>query len=155
MGCPQLMTSFNDIDPQRTSIITQAVSIVFGIQTIRDWQVEAIHYVLYNEDPLTIINRRTADDKSVVPLTVGAIMRNIVIIMEPFVGLGSNQVDKATLIGHNVEAYHIDEHWGVHAHALTKRIAAITDDKWQDTTIILILSSASFAINEISLKPLP
>ena len=90
-----------------------------------------------------------------VPLTVGAIMRNIVIIMEPFVGLGSNQVDKATLIGHNVEAYHIDEHWGVHAHALTKRIAAITDDKWQDTTVISILSSASLAINKISHTPLP
>ena len=136
MGCTQLMTPFNDIDPQRKIIITRAVSIVFGIQTIRDWQVEAIHYVLYNEDPLTIINRRTADGKSVVPLTVGAIMRNIVIIMEPFVGLGSNQVDKAIVIVHNVEAYHIDKHRGVHAHTLTKRIDAITDEEWQDTTLI-------------------
>ena len=130
MGCPQLMTPFNNINPQRKIILTRVVLIVFGIQTIRDCQVEAIHHVLYNEDPLTIINRRTADGKSVVPLTVGAIMRKIVIIMEPLLGLGSNQVDKAIVIGHNVEAYQIDEHRGVHPHTLTKRLDAITDEEW-------------------------
>ena len=84
--------------------------VVFDIQTICDWQVEAFNHVLYNKDPLTIINRQTANGKSLVPLTVGAIMSKIVIIMEPCLGLGSNQVNKAIVIGHNVEAYHMNEH---------------------------------------------
>ena len=81
MGYPQSMNPFNNIDPQRKSIITQAVLIVFGIQAIRDGQVQAIHHVLYNEDPVTIINRRPADDKSLVPLTVGANRRNIGLLL--------------------------------------------------------------------------
>ena len=125
------------------------------MNTNQDWQVEAINHVLYNEHPLTFINRRTEDGKSLVPLTVGAIMCKIMIIIEPLLSLGSDQVDKAIVIGHNVEAYHIDEHRGVHAHTLTKRIDAITDEEWQDTTVILILSAASLAINKISHKPLP
>ena len=78
------------------------------MNTNQDWQVEAINHVLYNDYPLTSINRRTADGKSLVPLTVGAIMRKIVIIMEPLIRLGSDQLDKAIVIGHNVEAYHIN-----------------------------------------------
>ena len=44
------------------------------------------------------------------------------------------------MIEHNVKAYHIDEHRGVHARALAERIAAITDAEWQDTTVVLICS---------------
>ena len=58
---------------QKKKIITSAISQIFHIDTPRDWQIEAIHHVLFRRAPLTIISRRTADGKSLVPLCVGAV----------------------------------------------------------------------------------
>ena len=42
-------------------------------------------------------------------------------------GLGCDQVDKVIVFGHNVEVYHIDEHWGIDDKALRDCIDAMGD----------------------------
>ena len=41
----------------RKKIITSVISQIFHIDTPRDWQIEAIHHVLFRRAPLTIISR--------------------------------------------------------------------------------------------------
>ena len=63
-------------------------------------------------------------------------------------GLGSDQVEKATVHEHNVEAYYIDEHRGVDAEHLRTQINAIGTDEWNGTTILLFISPASLSDNK-------
>jgi hypothetical protein len=97
------VTPFNEICLKRKRIITSAISQIFHIDTPRDWQIEAIHHVLFRRAPLTIVSRRTADGKSLVPLCVGAVKRGVVVVLVPLLGLGSDQVEKSIVADHKIE----------------------------------------------------
>ena len=75
-GSSTPLTHFPDIHPRRQHIISDLVAEVFGIPAVCEWQVESINHVLSKESPLTFINRRTADGKSLVVLSFGAFKRN-------------------------------------------------------------------------------
>ena len=65
-----------------------------------------------------VLIRRTADGKLLVPLTVSALRGGVTLILVPLHGLGSDQVDKATVPEHGIEAYYINEHKFDNAKAL-------------------------------------
>ena len=48
--------------------------------------------------------------------------------MEPLLGLASDQVDRFTLSGHNLEAYHCDEHKVEDMKLLMERLKAYNSD---------------------------
>ena len=58
----------------------------------------------------------------------------------PLVGLGSDQVEKATWIEHNVEAYHADEHKKGDATLLIKRLLGMSEEEVGEITVLLYLS---------------
>jgi superfamily II DNA helicase RecQ len=51
-----------------------------------------------------VLLRATADGKSLVPLTTSIIRTGVTLVLVPLHGLGSDQVDKATVLDHGVEA---------------------------------------------------
>lgn len=69
--------------------------------------------------------------------------RRVSIFLVPLIGLGSDQVAKATVPDHNVEAYHIDEHKGPHAYSLRQRLQNLDDDEVQYTTILIFINPQS------------
>ena len=81
---------------------------VFGINTVRTWQVEALNHALFKHDPLIFINQRDADGKCLIPLITGVIMQHIVIVLVTLLGLGSDQVGKVSVPANNIEACHMD-----------------------------------------------
>ena len=83
---------------------------IYKISTPRDFQIEAINHCIFENDTVFYVIRRTADGKSMVPLTVATIRHGIAVILVPLIGLGTDQVEKAIVLEHNAEAYHIDEH---------------------------------------------
>ena len=87
--------------------------------------LEAVCHSAFGDGSYLHIIRRTADGKSMVPLTVGALRRRVIIVLVPLIGLGSDQVSKAISIKHNTEAYHINEHKG--DDALYFRAAFVTN----------------------------
>jgi len=73
------------------------------------------------------VNARTADGKSLIPQTVASLRGGVAIVLVPLIGLGSDQVEKSTVVEHNVEAYHADEHKGRDGDALRQRLRAMTE----------------------------
>jgi hypothetical protein len=61
-------------------------------------------------------------------------------MLVPLHGLGSDQVDKATVLDQGVEAYYIDEHKAMNAKLLTNRLKAYSSDEKDCTSIILFAS---------------
>ena len=55
------------------------------------------------------------------------------------IGLGSDQVERATVIEHNIEPYHVDEHKNKDAWLLITRLEQMTKDKAEHVTIVLFL----------------
>ena len=108
-----LLTPFHDTRDAPKRLIGDAVAEVFNIHTIHEWQVEAIFHVLHKQDLFTIINGHTAGGKTLILLTVALIRPKVSLVLVPLLGLGSDQVEKATVHKHNVKAYHVDEHRGV------------------------------------------
>ena len=57
-----------------------------------------------------MVIRCTADGKSLIPHIIGVLRWAVYIYLVPLIGLGSDQVEGATFIDHNLEPYHVDEH---------------------------------------------
>ena len=100
----------SNIDPERRLIISKVCNDVFAIPSLRDWQVEAIHHLCWARPELTFIQRAPADGKSLVIMAHAFMTRGFLLVIVPLLGLGCDQVDKARLDEHNIEAYHLDEH---------------------------------------------
>ena len=115
IGAPPTFLPLQDIPPQELQIIKDALRDVYGITEPRDFQLQAIHYLCFYDDPAMVLLRATADGKSLVPLTTSIIRTGVTLVLVPLHGLGSDQVDKATVLDHGVEAYYIDEHKKQHA----------------------------------------
>ena len=129
----------------KDSVITCVTSQIFNINTIWDWQVEAMNHVVFNDAPLTLISQRTADGKSLVPLSICAVRRKVGVVLVPLQGLGSDQVNKAIVVGHNVKAYYANEHRGINATGLQDRLLAMTSHEMSKTTIMIYISPQALA----------
>ena len=99
----------NDIPPKNVEIIKEAIADVYGFKDLRPFQIEAINHLVFEESSLVLI-RRTADRESLVPFTVSILRGGVTLILVPLDGLGSDQVEEATVPEHGIEAYYIDEH---------------------------------------------
>jgi hypothetical protein len=101
---PPTFLPLKDIPPQELQIIKDALRDVYGIAEPRDFQLQAIHYLCFYDNPAMVLLRATADGKSLVPLTTSIIRTGVTLVLVPLHGLGSDQVDKATVLDHGVEA---------------------------------------------------
>eukprot|EP00956_Cyclotella_meneghiniana_P038992 scaffold163785_cov37-Cyclotella_meneghiniana.AAC.2 len=104
------------------------IADVYGFNDPRPFQIEAIIHVAFEESSLVLI-RRTADGKSLVPLTVSILRGGVTLVLVPLHGLGSDQVDKATVPEHGIEAYYIDEHKFDNAKSLQDRLDVNSEEK--------------------------
>jgi len=59
-------------------------------------------------------------------LTTAVLLRGVTTGMAPLIGLGSDQVNKATRLAHRVESYHINENKSAEFIALVDRLLSIT-----------------------------
>jgi superfamily II DNA helicase RecQ len=77
-----------------------------------------------------------------VPLTTSIIhcVITLVLVLVPLHGLGSDQVDKATVVDHGVKAYYIDEHKAENARVLEQRLHSYSEDKKGCSSIIIFAS---------------
>ena len=115
---PPTVTPVDQINPDARSILEDSISTMFGIDTPRDLQLEVINHCAWDDNAVVFVNAKTAVGKSLCPLTAAAMRRKVSIFLVPLIGLGSDQVSKASRPDHNIEAYHIDEHHGIDAKAL-------------------------------------
>lgn len=77
------------------------------------------------------------------PLTVSVLRGGVTLILVPLHGLGSDQVDKATVPEHGIEAYYLDEHKHQNAKMLEKRLKAYTNEEAKHNSILLFASPNS------------
>jgi superfamily II DNA helicase RecQ len=139
---PPDLVPIRQLPPNEVKIIKDAMAQVFGIHELRDFQIEAVHYLTFHDNPSLVLLRRTADGKSLVPLTTSIIRCGITLVLVPLHGLGSDQVDKAMVLDHGVEAYYIDEHKAENARVLEQRLHSYTysDDEKGCSSIIIFAS---------------
>ena len=137
---PKPIPPLDDIPPINRKIIEGAIGDVFKIDTPRPFQTEAVNYSAFYDDSFLYMIRKTADGKSLVPLTVAAIRRGVNVVLVPLIGLGSDQVEKASIPGQNYEAYHFDEHKYNDAKALRSRILGMDKAEAENVTIVGFLS---------------
>ena len=135
--------SIDNIPSLHKQIIIAAMADIFGILTPRNFQIEAINHCVFDDDAVLFIVQPTANGKSLVPLTIATIRRGVTIVLVPLIGLGSDQVEKATVLDHNVEAYHIDEHKQLDARAVRDRLNHLSVSEANSTTILLFMSPQS------------
>ena len=140
---PPPVTTVENIPERRKNAIIGAIQQVFGIDCPRDFQLEAINHCAGNNDTFLNVIRRTADGKSLIPLTVSLIRNGISIVLVPLHGLGSNQVKKANIPEYGVEAHYVDEHKYADADALQRRLLKMTKAELQENTVILFISPNS------------
>ncbi|KAL7472437.1 hypothetical protein ACHAXS_012774 [Conticribra weissflogii] len=94
--------------PDEQSIIRRAIERCWGIGTPYDYQIETICEIAIRKKNIFLI-RKTGEGKSIVPWTVAALRKCITIILVPLIGLGSDQVSKASRLELGIEAYHLDK----------------------------------------------
>ena len=106
----------------KIKILKDSIREVYGFIDIRPFQIESINHLAFDDDSSLVLIRRTANGKSLVPLTVTIIRGGVILILVPLHGLGSNQVNKATSTEHGIEAYFVDEHKYYDVKVLEKRL---------------------------------
>ena len=97
------------------------------------------HHCSYYDDTYLVVIRQTAYGKSLIPQIVGSLRRGVCIYLVPLIGLGSDQVERATVIEHNIKPYHVDEHKNKDAWQLITYLLQMTPDKAKYATIALFL----------------
>ena len=118
----------------------------WGIHSPHEWQIHAIHDIAFSNDTSTFLIAKTGSGKSAVPLTVGSLLTGVTLTMVPLVGLGSDQVNKCSNDSNFIEGYHLDEHRGVDAQRLTKRLLSLTPTEAEYTSIFLYASPQSLQV---------
>ena len=84
----------------------------WDIDSPHDFQVVAINQGNFNDDTVMYLISKTGSGKSAVPLTIATLRHGITIVLVPLLGLGSDQVKKASRVDKCIHAYHVDEHRG-------------------------------------------
>ena len=97
------------------------------------------HHCTFNDAKLLVVIFCTADGKSLIPQTVGIIRRAVYIYLAPLIGLGSDQLERATVIEYNLELYHVDENKNEDDRLLISRLEIMTKEEVKHATIKLLL----------------
>ena len=71
-------------------------------------------------------------------------------MLVPLIGLGSDQVEKATIPEHNVHAYHCDEHKFEDAIKLRSFLLGLSEEEAKFILIVLYMSPQSFSDRNIT-----
>ena len=138
------LVALPDIPERQLTCIKDAIRTLYPqIENPRDFQLEAINHLTFADDAALILIRRTADGKSLVPLITSVIKGGVSLVLVPLHGLGSDQVDKATVQECGIEAYYVDEHRFAHAKSLMKRLKSFSVDEAKECTIVLYVSPTS------------
>ena len=141
-----LLLPIKFIPPQRLSILCRASSTVLGVPVPRDFQLVAAHHLAFDRGTLLVVNLQTADGKTLATTLPAFLCRGMGVFLVPLVGLGSDQVKRATVIEHSIQPYHITEHKGEDAALLITRLSLLTmeESKWVTVKLFLgpkVLSS--------------
>ena len=136
---PLLMVLFEHISHTHKKIIQTALLIVFPVLNPREFQFVGAHHCAFKYDTYLAVIHCTADGKSLIPQIVGVLRRAVCIYLVLLISLGSNQVEQATIIEHNLELYHIDEHKNKDAWLLISRLENMTKEEMKHVTIKLFL----------------
>ena len=102
--------SFDNITSARKRMIQKASSVILSVPSPRPFQFVGAHHCAFNDNSYLFVIHRTADGKSLIPQIVGSLRWGVCIYLIPLIGLESDQVERAMVIEHNIELYHIDEH---------------------------------------------
>jgi superfamily II DNA helicase RecQ len=95
---------------------------VWRILTPKEFQVEAaVARLVYEPKTCLFLIRKTGEDKVAIFLTASTLLRSIMLIVVPLLGLGCDQVAKAKPSYHKVEAFHLDKNRGEGQLAIQQR----------------------------------
>lgn len=130
------VVTMDDILPRQLEIICAGIEhvTVTTITSPRPFQLEAVNHGIFNDNTILYIIRRTADGKSLVPMTIAFFRSGVSVVLVPLIGLGCGQVEKATYVDHNIEAY-ADEHKNADAKNLCERLLEMSDEENQEVMI--------------------
>jgi hypothetical protein len=95
--------------PQERRIIHKVLEI-WHIPKPKPYQLEAIACLCFSTKGRLYLVHKTGEGKSAVVLASATIFRGITLVLVPLLGLGCDQVAKATRREQQVEAYHLDKH---------------------------------------------
>ena len=98
---------------------------------------------MYYDDSFPSVTAKTGYGKSLVALGIATMRRGVTIIQVLLLGLGTDQVAKATHIDRNIEAYHVDEFKGKDGRTLRNRLINASDEQFEKLSIILFMSPQS------------
>ena len=146
---PRYSHSIDDVPDLHKRIIQEALDVDWDIDSPRDFQVVAINQGNFNDDTVMYLISKTGSGKSAVPLTIASLRHGITIILVPLLGLGSDQVKKASRVEKGIHSYHVNEHRGRDGTLLREWLINMTNDECKSTTTILFMSpqSLSYHVN--------
>ena len=129
------------VPPVARSIIERCILAVFGITSPRPFQIFVIYCMVYLTKQLIYVIRKTGEGKTLVITTTAVLLRGIVIVMVPLIGLGSDQVNKAIDLGNGLEGYHTDENHGQDFTNLMTRLYSIKKRNGRAANAIILFCS--------------
>ena len=111
---------------------------VWGIQSPRDYQIDAIFFLVFLKIGMMYLIRKMGEGKSLVLLGMATALRGITITMVQLLGLGSDQVSRLKRLDCRVELYHADEFSDKDYNKLMERLESYSpSDK---SSIIIFIS---------------
>ena len=135
---PPTMEAFPPTPPFVDTAVRAMLLHVWGIEFARDYQIDAIFFLVFLKVGMMYLIRKTGEGKSLVLLGMATALRGITIDMVPLLGLGCDQVSKSKCINKRFEAYHVDEFRDKDYEKLIRRLKTYRPS---DKTSILIIIS--------------
>jgi hypothetical protein len=126
---PSYSHSIEDVPALHRTLIEEALHLDWDIDSPRDFQVVSINQGTFNDNTVMYLISKTGSGKSAVPLTIATLRCGITIVLVPLLGLGSDQVKKASREERGISAYHVDEHRGADGVILREWLLNMTDDE--------------------------
>jgi hypothetical protein len=142
---PAYLPSIEDVPDLHRTLIEEALQLDWDIDSPQDFQVISINQGAYNDNTVIYLISKTGSGKSAVPLTIATLRCGITIFLVPLLGLGSDQVKKASREERGIRAYHVDEHRGADGVLLRDWLMNMTDDECETSTTILFISPQSLS----------
>ena len=88
---PTPIITIDEIPIIQREIVVDAMADIFGISTPRNFQIEAVNHVAFDDGAVMFIIQPTAKGKSLIPLATAVIRCGMTIVLVPLIGLGSDQ----------------------------------------------------------------
>ena len=108
------------INNQHKMWMQQVMMDDWGIQFSHEFQIRVIHHVTFHRNQIVYIVAKTGSGsgKLAISLTIESLQTRVTLLMVPFVGLGSDQVNNIRNSKNLIEAYHLNENRGRNGYAL-------------------------------------